>query len=454
MNTRRHRHENRGVSAAGSKAQRPRPRGWHRLILATLLAGSSAVAARGEILPRDLLIYYSWPSLINGSNGNIALAAAEFSRYDDIILGDLIETPEHPDHANTVAILTESVLDETRVFGYIDLGVSPGQNLSLAEIENRMQQWQATGADGIFLDDFGYDYSVTRERQNAATELAHGLGMSVIANAWIPAHALGDEVDPVANPSGTPTALNSSDFYLFESFQIQEGSFVSEAAWQAKAEALKVYRNGIGIGVFTVTTELSTDEYEESKFHYSWFSGLLYSYDSVGWGDYLFSALDALAPFRDRPVTSPGSIYLGEVVDWSPEYWRYSDMGRVFVDASTHTFGFEPGTTAIEAAEAPGASTWRPGRLRTFPNPTTRGTTIHIEADRGSQSSLRTSGTRKRELLLVDALGRIRATTELAPGAGRLWNWTPPDGLASGHYTLVLLDAGTPIATGELTRVR
>ncbi|MEZ4651195.1 MAG: hypothetical protein R3E97_20875 [Candidatus Eisenbacteria bacterium] len=445
---------------------------------AATLAGAALIAlalpptAHAEtFLTRDLLIYYSWPSLINGSGGDVALAAAEFGVYDDVVLGDLIETPEHPDNANTIAILAHPAMDATRTFGYIDLGVAPGQNLSLAEIETRMQQWQATGVDGIFLDDFGYDYSVTRERQNAAIALAHGLGMPVIANAWIPSQALGSEVDPIGNPSGLPTALGTGDFYLFESFQIQEGAYVPESQWQAKAESLEGYRASTGVGVFTVTTMLPEDVYDETKFHYAWYSGFLYGYDSVGWGEYLFSALDALAPHHARPDVNAGSWFYGDIVHQSPVHWRYTNAGRIEVNAETHEAGYLGETAGLgDSAQSPdtvGPSTQGPGtqgpgthgsaagrqlpELRIAPNPTMGAVRIQMSVSGELTSESGAAGaliTEPPQLWLIDAAGRVRATDELT--AGRTWDWSLPSGLTNGVYTVVLRQNGQAVGRGTV----
>ena len=58
----------------------------------------------------------------------------------------------------------------TTAFGYIDLGVTT-QDLPLTEVYARIDEWKATGAQGIFLDDFGYDYGTTRDRSQCRRDL-------------------------------------------------------------------------------------------------------------------------------------------------------------------------------------------------------------------------------------------------------------------------------------------
>jgi hypothetical protein len=120
-------------------------------------------------------------------------------------------------------------------------------NYSPDEIKRRVNVWKDMGADGIFFDDFGYDWGTSRARQNEAVDHAHSQGMPVIANAFRPEDAFGSQIHVLQNPSGTPTSLNASDFYLYESHQIREGQFVPEMGelnWQDKANKIRsIYRN-------------------------------------------------------------------------------------------------------------------------------------------------------------------------------------------------------------------
>ncbi len=55
-------------------------------LLAAGLLGLAAPAGAG-LAPGTLLIYYGWPSGINGTFA-VAAAAAELARYDHVVLGD------------------------------------------------------------------------------------------------------------------------------------------------------------------------------------------------------------------------------------------------------------------------------------------------------------------------------------------------------------------------------
>jgi hypothetical protein len=49
-------------------------------------------------IPKHLGIYYGWPSLVQGANGNLSSAIVIFNQFDLIVFGDGIASPSHGDH--------------------------------------------------------------------------------------------------------------------------------------------------------------------------------------------------------------------------------------------------------------------------------------------------------------------------------------------------------------------
>ena len=325
------------------------------IVAAAFTLAAAGEAGAGDLRPRTLLVYYGFPSSINATF-SVPGAAAELGAYDHVVLGDGLEKATHPDHANTVAILAHPDMAGTTVFGYIDLGVTT-QNLSLAEIGLRVLEWQSTGADGVFFDDFGYDFGVDRARQSAAVDAAHAAGLAVVANAFRVADAFDDAVDPVSNPTGDATHLGAGDLYLYESHQVRLNAYEAEAAWQAKANEVEALRLAHGFGVFSITTTDVDDPaaFEQEKLDYAWFSALLYGHVATGWGEYAFSASGAsnsLAPFRARPSVAPGASFTSVVVANPPLYTRDTDAGTISVDAVAHVASFVPGANPVPLSGA------------------------------------------------------------------------------------------------------
>ena len=225
-------------------------------------------------------------------------------------------------------------------------------NHTLTEIERRVDAWQGMGIDGVFLDDFGYDYGVTRARQNAAVNYVHSKGLPVCANGWSPDDVFGDQVVHPYNPSGLPTSLGADDYYLSESYQVAESVIVDEADWQNKANPLLVYQRELGFNIFSNTTVNSSGVYEEDKFFYAWYSAALYGHQATGWGEFEYSASTALAPFRARPAESIGTIFKTGVAKNGSLYTRKTERGSIYVNAATPAAGF----TAAPDADGDGVA--------------------------------------------------------------------------------------------------
>ncbi|CAF3208518.1 unnamed protein product [Rotaria sp. Silwood2] len=120
--------------------------------------------------------------LVHGANENLTLAINTFSQFDVIVFGDGIASSSHGDHANT-QIIIQSLNNLGKLsFGYIDLGVTT-KNLSILQMQTTVDDWQAMEIKGILWDDAGYDYGVTRSRQNTMISYCHSLNLGVMMNA-------------------------------------------------------------------------------------------------------------------------------------------------------------------------------------------------------------------------------------------------------------------------------
>lgn len=280
--------------------------------LALLAAGVAVqpVPAGAAATPGELLVFHGWPSRINGAT-TATQAAAEYARYDFVVFGTGIEVVAHPDHARTKAVLAEPAMADTVVFGYVNLGVTNGK-LTIAQIKQRVRMWQDLGADGIQLDAMGYDWGVTRARQNTVIDYIHSLGMPVLANGWVPDHVFGSGTDPLypqGNPNGTATHLGQSDFYMFESYWIRLGvppSADSSNGWTSqyfdeKVASLAAYQAQLGFGILSVTTNSPSDQYSQASLDAAFNLAVRDGHAAFGWGEYVFSADDNSAPFRPRP---------------------------------------------------------------------------------------------------------------------------------------------------------
>ena len=186
-----------------------------------------------------LLIYYGYPSLLQVNGMPITTLdgiAQALSEYDVIVLGAGLEEPSHSDHANTAAIITKThaVKPSVLIYGYVDLGVST-TNLSEAQMKSLVDQWKSTGADGIFWDDAGYDYNVTRARQTNMILYARSKGMPSFMNAWNLTEIFSSTVVATYNPNGAPSVLGANDWFLLESLpfnnEATSGPWATNSGW-------------------------------------------------------------------------------------------------------------------------------------------------------------------------------------------------------------------------------
>jgi hypothetical protein len=331
-----------------------------------VLAICSVSTFYGQIAPKKLLVYYAYPSSFNYPTNqyNLANVSADFAQYEYVVLGDGLEKTSHSDHANTQAILQSAITDGVRFFGYIDAGVIT-QNLSLSEIQLRVGEWKAMGIDGIFYDDFGYDYEVSRQRQNTIVNYAKAQGLPVIVNGWDPDHVFGNQVNATYNPSGLATTLSSTDFYLSESYLIQEGQYQDAAFWESKANKLRTYQLSKGFKILSLTTNDAGNSYSQDKFFYAWYGALLYNHEAVGWGEYQFAANTALAPNRPQPAINPGTGFVTPPQQEGVRRVRYTNSGQVWLDPIAHTYGFSTCTSCQSLASGSwhNAATWSCGRV-------------------------------------------------------------------------------------------
>lgn len=259
--------------------------------------------------PKRLGVYYSWPSVANGANGNVTTATNAFLPFDLVVLGDKLWQTDHPDYAKSRQIIAnlKSRKASIRIFGYINLGVTNG-NLSEVQLRQYVDGWKAMGATDIFADCFGTDYGVYRTRQNLLVDYVHRRGMGVMANAWSVNDALG----------GTDCHLDKRDYYLLESFLVGNGQFRSLAEFKSRGDLAYFYmkQRQVGIAALATTTAtlINANSHTTPQFLQSWYGTAMYNFDAYQFTDFNYSASNNLLFAFNNPITSYGTSW--KHVDW------------------------------------------------------------------------------------------------------------------------------------------
>lgn len=242
--------------------------------------------ADGEIvrLPQELteskkktmekvLLYYGYPIAINGA-WSVENAVNIYKNYDITVFGDEYNNPAHDTYSDTIAIFKKlrETSPKTRIVGYVPIGQDPGwedSNLTMDQLKQRVDWWAVMGVDGIFLDEYGYDYYVTRERQNEIVAYCKAKGFFIFANSWSIEYVFSSEpikldwlTDFEPNPKGLSPLLDENDYYLYENLfyttEKQEDNSIS-------LECASVWRIDDVLGYYTRPKVEEKTYYEKYK---------------------------------------------------------------------------------------------------------------------------------------------------------------------------------------------
>ncbi|MHA0856862.1 hypothetical protein [Paenibacillus sp. CMAA1364] len=224
-----------------------------------VLLGSSSTDSKKISPGYRLVVYYGIPEGVNNL-WDIDKAAKVFSEYDYVVFGDKLQLSDNVHFQSTKEIISKINKDKPSaiIFGYVDLGVTT-DNLSMNVIKERIDQWKSIGIKGIFFDDAGYDYKVSRARFNEAVKYVHSVQLSAFINAWHPDQVMGSAIHPTYNPSGEKTALGRNDYYLLEDFL--QSTDITKAnspsvftpTFRQKIDKVLHYRKTMGVRLLSVS---------------------------------------------------------------------------------------------------------------------------------------------------------------------------------------------------------
>lgn len=213
--------------------------------------GGDIKAIQGQIGPpgipalKPLLIYYGYPIAYKGL-WDVGVVVADIAASFKVwVVGHAYQDPTHEAHASTAAIIAGVRAAGVKVYGYIPLGTA-AYNLSQGQMQQATQEWMALGIDGIFLDEFGFDYGSDRQRQADIVAYVHSQGLPVCANAWVFEEFACDHINelpfPVndwrtvrfaaSNPNNLAIPRAPGDSFLIENFCF--GHTGPEDIWSAQ----------------------------------------------------------------------------------------------------------------------------------------------------------------------------------------------------------------------------
>ena len=278
-----------------------------------------------------LLVYYGFPVAYKGLWSAPSVIAELTANFDYWIVGHTYQSPTHEEYARTVQIIQGCRAAGMKIYGYIPLGTS-SYNYTVNQIGAITDEWKAIGVDGIFIDEYGFDYGNTRQRQIDVVNLIHSKGLPICANAWVFEEFVCDTLAETGwasgdwkytrwqtwNPTDLPSPKMPGDFYMFENFcyshlgptavwDTQERAQVASAL--AKAKNVNIW----ALAVFGETTPGVVDPTKlgslgtlDKAGDYITANAYLYDFNIVGSGGFSFGSngTPLWAPLKQLPSSA------------------------------------------------------------------------------------------------------------------------------------------------------
>lgn len=306
----------------------------------SLLEGSSSLRVP------SFLLYMGAPETFNEAP-TIEKAISEYARFDHVVLAsnaDRIDSPSHAPARQIIKGLKEN--RDIKVYGYIDAGVSTA-NLSISEIQIKIQSWKDMGVYGIYCGNFGFENQVSRARQNQILESIHQHGFPAILQAQNPEEVFSDAHHVIMNPDWTAPKIKVGDTYHFDRFAVDTSTAEKYTSFDATISTLGKlygYRKNLGIKIFGTPLIQSDIPQEQGQDFYEYAHMMA-----------LLGSLDGFYPVREGHGASGIRV---PVYSWSPivgnwyakvpviyaegdDYVRDTTFGKISVDSKTREHRYE-----------------------------------------------------------------------------------------------------------------
>jgi len=339
--------------------------------LQTLLASGSHDGSSGASTLTDSTASWTTDEFVgkkivnvtDGSTGSITAntattitATLSGGTENDWDAGDEYRVANHADYANVFKIVPriKQYNPSAKIFGYVTV------NQTLANFEDKADDWDALGVDGIFMDEAGYDYGTTatndRDAFNAKVDYVHALSSAstCFANAWNMDHIIGTANDPSKpnttwNPDLEESSLTADDWYLLESWPVNTDSYTSstpvgyeaKADWAARGVKAQGHRATYGINLAASGIINNSNTGGQDLFDFLFVSAMMFAMDAVGSSDASYASSSSAVDWWTRPdVSKMGALYSlnASVIEDSGDadvYWRYTEFGRFKLDFSS-----------------------------------------------------------------------------------------------------------------------
>ncbi|PNX51463.1 MAG: hypothetical protein BV456_03105 [Thermoplasmata archaeon M8B2D] len=298
--------------------------------------------------------------IINTTDGSIGTITANSSTTITATLsggtendwdnGDAYIVGNHADIGNFWRIIQRLKLlkPSIQLFGYVTV------NQSYSNFETKADDWNTLGVTGVFMDEAGWDYGDSstngREAFNDKVDHVHGLSSANVCfvNAWTIDNILSSDYDATWNPDSLDSNLIHSDWYLLESFPINDAAYTAstpdgyepKADWVYRGIKATGYRYSMGINLAACGIITNSNSIGQQLFDFGFISALMWALDSFGTSDIYYAASSAAVKYWRRNDQTP----LGKIYELSPSiqvnlidsdlYQRYVEHAELRLDFS------------------------------------------------------------------------------------------------------------------------
>jgi hypothetical protein len=308
----------------------------------SILEGSATLRAP------SFLMYLGEADKINGAT-SIDEAVGHFVKFEHIVFGNNADDITSASHDTTQNIITNIKGNrDIKIYGYIDSGVKT-VNLSVSQIQVKIKAWKDMGVDGIYLDNFGYESGVSRDRQNQILDSIHQYGMVAIMQALDSEKLLTDAFDTDMNPNWVPPNIQKGDIYHYQQFAVDTSTqdiYTDTYALVQKMNSLYYHRLALGVRVFATPYIASSVDSTLAQQYYEWahVAALATSVDAfypVNEGNGQIS--NSFASYNWTPVV--GNWYVNRPVisidTQTNLFTRETAFGRIILNNADHTYRYE-----------------------------------------------------------------------------------------------------------------
>lgn len=308
--------------------------------------------------PKYLLTYYGYLNSFNSAtNGwNNELVAHDMAHYDVCIFGDGVQTPTHPDYANSQIIIArlKVLKPDIKIYGYVSA------NQVIGTFQTKVNDWDTLEIDGIFMDEAGYDFGVSRDDLN--TRIIHVRSKTYsnlcFINCWNMDHIIGTTNDvsypnSTYNPNLHASLLDSTDYYMLESFVVNtlaysgNDGYATQSDFLARGNKAINHSNQYGINLAALNIINNDNASGQTLSDFCYNAAVMYGLELSGTSDTYYAASSAAVKLWDKPkkrhIGRTDTISVVTSLTDSDVCLRYGEHARVILDWSSgaHTSTIE-----------------------------------------------------------------------------------------------------------------